>query len=192
MTSTENDYAQNALPDDLAIVDQALRDPAAFSGLYQRYFERVYRFHIARTGNVCDSQDLTAQTFTAALEGLASFRSTGSFSAWLFGIARRKLALSYRLHRTEASLDEAQDTPDPVPSTEAAVGQRLALKQVMHLLRSLAPDRQDALALCIFSELTAAEAGRVLGKSEGAVKMLVFRGLQDLRERCAQSMQEDE
>ena len=53
------------------------------------------------------------------------------------------------------------------------------------------PERAEALILCIFSDLTAAEAGQVIGKSEAAIKMLVFRGLKDLREKCSLSLQEE-
>ena len=51
--------------------------------------------------------------------------------------------------------------------------------------RQISPERADAIALCFFSELTYAEAGLALKKSEAAIKMLVARGLQDLRERTS-------
>ena len=56
---------------------------------------------------------------------------------------------------------------------------------ITRALKQISPERADAIALCFFSELTYAEAGRVLKKSESATKMLVSRGLQDLRERTS-------
>jgi len=69
---------------------QAITDADAFAELYRRHLTRVYRYHIAHTGNIKDAEDLTSQTFMAALEGIHSFRGTGSFAAWIMGIASKK------------------------------------------------------------------------------------------------------
>jgi RNA polymerase sigma-70 factor (ECF subfamily) len=177
--------------DDQALVSRAIQNPAAFAGLYQRHFQRVYRYHIARTGDVADAQDLTAQTFIAALEGLATYKGTGSFAAWLMGIARHKLAMSFRSRMLEEPLQAAEDLPDPAPLPEAATVRRLQLSQISRLLLDLTPERAEALALCIFADLTATEAGQAMGKTPSAVKMLVYRGLRDLRQTLTSSIQEE-
>jgi RNA polymerase sigma-70 factor (ECF subfamily) len=176
---------------DEALANRSIHDPAAFAGLYQRHFQRVYRYHMARTGNMADAQDLTTQTFIAALESLPTYRGSGSFAAWLMGIARHKLAMSFRSRMLEVPLQEAADLPDPAPHPEATVIRRIQLSQVSRALLDLTPERAEALALCIFADLTAAEAGEEMGKSPSAVKMLVFRGLRDLKEVFAFSIQEE-
>ena len=65
--------------DDLALARNALADEDAFAELYRQYVTRVYRYHMARTGNEQDAEDLTSQTFLAALEGIRSFRGDGVF-----------------------------------------------------------------------------------------------------------------
>jgi RNA polymerase sigma-70 factor (ECF subfamily) len=105
------------------------------------------------------------------------------------GIARRKCALFFRQRKPEVSLEAADDQPGS-ETAEQRVGERIQMQHIQRALRTLSPDRADAIALCIFGELTAAEAGRVLGKSEAAVKMLVFRGLRDLRPQLGQSLEE--
>ena len=175
---------------DNSLARSACQHPEAFAVLYLRHLLKIYRYHLVQTGNVADAQDLTSQTFMAALEGIAGFRGAGSFIGWLMGIARRKRALFFRQRKPEVSLDVADDRPGSDVPAEQSVGERLQVEQIQRALRTLSPDRAEALSLCVFGELTAAEAGRVLGKSEAAVKMLVFRGLRDLRPQLAHSLED--
>ena len=175
---------------DNTLAHSVIQRPEAFAELYQRHILKVYRYHLARTGNVADAQDLTSQTFMAALEGIAGFHGTGSFVAWLMGIACHKCAFFFRHRKPEVSLEVVEDRPALGIPAEQSIDERLQTEQIQRALRTLSPERADAIALCLFGELTAAEAGHVLGKSEAAVKMLVFRGLRDLRHQLAQSLEE--
>lgn len=174
-----------AAEDDNSLALQAHRNSEAFTMLYQRHFLRVYRYHVLHTGNIADAEDLTSITFMAALESMRNYRGTGSFAAWLMGIARNKKALFFRGRKPEVPLETVIDMPDSAAPMENIVGRRLRIGLIQRALRDLAPDRAEAITLCLFSDLTAAEAARALGKSEAAVKMLVFRGLRDLRSNPA-------
>lgn len=66
--------------DDASLVKAARRDPAAFAALYRRHVTPVYRYLYSRVGNTADAEDLTAQVFTEALEGLGRYREVGSFA----------------------------------------------------------------------------------------------------------------
>ena len=176
---------RSAPADDLQLARQARADAEAFAELYRRHITRVYRYHMAHMANVKDAEDLTSQTFMAALEGIRSYRGSGSFAAWIMGIAARKRALFFRGSKPEVPLDAALHIPSPGLPTDKAATQRLQMERVQHALRQLSPERSEALILCYFGGLSAAEAGRVLGKSEAAVKMLLSRGLRDLRERTS-------
>lgn len=174
------------LPDILQASDEHLAAQAhnstpAFAELYHRHFARVYRYHLARTGDVPDAQDLTTQTFLAAMEGVARFRGEGSFIAWLMGIARNLTAQHYRSHRASLNLEAAEDMADPAPRLESQVAHRLQLAEVSRALHQLTDEQAAAITLCIFGEINAQEAGQVMGKSEAAVKMLLLRGLKELR-----------
>src|SRR5260370_27674626 len=83
---SEEHRATPPLAADDELVERALRDRAAFGELYRRYLPRVYRYALARTGDAEQAQDVTAQTFLAALEGLASYRRTGTLLASLLTI----------------------------------------------------------------------------------------------------------
>jgi RNA polymerase sigma-70 factor (ECF subfamily) len=161
----------------------------AFAELYLRHVASVYRYHIVHTGNVKDAEDLTSQTFMAALDGIGRYRREGSFAAWLLGIARRQNALFFRRRKPEISLEQVPDLPAPLPSLDSQVARRITLQQAREALGRISPERGEAITLCIFAGLSAADAARALGKTEAAVRMLLSRGLQDLRTRTMLSLE---
>lgn len=186
-------HSQDPLAEDARLAGEAGDSAEAFAELYRRHLRRVYRYHLARTGDVKDAEDLTSQTFMAALEGIRLFRGSGSFAAWIMGIASRQQARFFRGRRPEAPLEAAHDVQAPGLPTEGAAAQRLQAGQLLRAMRGLSPERAEALALCFFGGLSAAEAGRVLGKNEAAVRMLISRGLNDLRTRTSLRLEvEDE
>ena len=67
--------------DEIQLARDAVSNSEAFAELYRLHVTRVYRYHIAHTGNSKDAEDLTSQTFMAAMEGIKSFRGSGSFAA---------------------------------------------------------------------------------------------------------------
>src|SRR5512140_220149 len=152
--------------DDSQLATQARTDGEAFAELYRRHVTSVYRYHMAHTGNVKDAEDLTSQTFMAALESIRSYRGTGSFAAWIMGIASRKRLLFFRGRKhSELSLDESIDLPDANVRTDKAALHQLLIGRLRDALQSLSPERLDAIALCFFAGLEYSEAACVLGKS---------------------------
>lgn len=194
MTTDMATQSQRQADEEFRLARQALSDVSAFSELYRRNVTRVYRYHIAYCGNVKDAEDLTSQTFMAALEGIRSFRGTGSFAAWILGIASKKRLMYFRRNGStpEVSLEAAVHYPSPGLTTDEAATQRLQLESVSHALRQISPERAEAITLSYFAGLTNAEISRLLNKSEAAVKMLMSRGLQDLRERTSLILEVEE
>lgn len=189
MTALTTTQLKEQDKDEHELARLAISDIDAFAELYRRHITRVYRYHVAHVGNARDAEDLTSQTFIAALEGIRSFRGTGSFAAWILGIASRKRLMFYRGNKPEVPLEVALTYPSPDLPTDKAATQRLEFEAVSRALRQISPERAEALILTYFGGLSHAEAGRVLNKSEAAVKMLVSRGLQDLRERTSLAME---
>lgn len=189
MSTLMNIQTKEPRSDDVHLAQQARTDADAFAELYRRHVTSVYRYHMAHTGNVKDAEDLTSQTFMAALEGIRSYRGTGSFAAWIMGIASHKRAQFFRGNKFEAPLEAALHIPTPSLPTDKAASRRLQMDQVYRALRHISSERAEALTLCFFGGLSAAEAGRVLGKSEAAVKMLISRGLNDLRTRTSLALE---
>ena len=193
MTTLMNIQTQYPLMDDARLAHQARADPEAFAELYHRHVRSIYRYHLAHTGDVKDAEDLTSQTFMAALEGIHSYRGTGPYITWLIGIASRKRALFFRRsgNRPEVPLDAALHLPTPSLPTDKAAARRMQMDQILGALRNISQDRAEALILCFFSGLRPREAGLVLGKNETAVRMLISRGLQDLRTRTSLALEVD-
>ena len=171
--------------DETQLAREAIANVEAFTELYQRHATRVYRYHLAHTGNVKDAEDLTSQTWMAAVEGIRSFRGTGSFAAWIMGIASRKRLMYFRGHKPEVPLDAALHIPSPSLPPDKEASQRLQMETVSRALRVISPDRAEAVVLSFFGGLSNLEISRVLNKTEAAVKMLISRGVQDLRERTS-------
>jgi len=170
------------------IISNAIRDPQAFDELYRQNVNRVYAYHLIRTGSREEAEDLTSQTFLAALEGLQGYRRQGNFSVWLFGIARRKLADHYR-RPTPLPLEMAENLNGLI---EEAIDHKLRLDEINRSLQTMDPERVEALTLRVYGQLSSSEIARLLSKSEGAVRNLVYRALQDLRKNlvCEYEMEE--
>lgn len=168
------------MPDDPDLVERARRDPEAFAALYREYLPRVYRYLYRRVGSIPDAEDLTAQVFTEALEGLIEnrFRAGGCFPAWLFSIARHRAVDFYRQHPT----DPLEDPPSPEPGLLAAVEKADDLGRLARLLAQLDEHKQELLRLRYAAGLRFAEIVLLEGRSEAAVKMEVYRALDFLRE----------
>jgi RNA polymerase sigma-70 factor (ECF subfamily) len=172
---------------DERLVEEAQEQRAAFAELYHRHADRIYRYALARLGNPQDAQDITAQTFLAALEGLKHFQGRGTFAAWITGIARHKIHDHFRHRPNLLSLDEDIETTDSSPPLDEVVDDRLWLDHVQQQIHKLPAARAEALTLRIFAGLSAAEVAQIMGKSEDAVRMLVRRAITDLQEEVEKS-----
>jgi RNA polymerase sigma-70 factor (ECF subfamily) len=191
MTTLMTSLTQYFSLDDTRLAQHARSDPQAFAELYRRHVRSIYRYHLAHTGNAGDAEDLTSQTFMAALEGIRSFRGNGPYITWLIGIASRKRALFFRGKKPQIPLDSILHIPAPSLPTEKVAARRLEMDQLFAALKTISPDRAEAIILCFFSELSAAEAGIVLGKRDAAVRKLISRGLHDLRTRTSFALEVD-
>ena len=182
--------------DDAALVEAARCDAEAFDVLYGRYVQRVYRYCCARVGNRQDAEDLTTEVFLAVLESLDRYQDRSCFAAWLFGIARNICALYHRNQYTHPELMIVQEenprlqaitglAQEDTPSHPERVALRKERLSSMKLaIETLSQDRREALYLRFWGGLTHREIAEVMGKTAGAVKMLIWRSVNDLRRRC--------
>lgn len=192
MITIMTEQTQSTPADEISLAREAAVNADAFAELYRRHVTRVYRYHAAHTGNVKDAEDLTSQTFMAALEGIRSFRGDAPFAAWLMGIASKKRYLFFRTRRPEVPIEAALHIPSPSLPTDKAAMSRLRIESISRALKQISADRAEALILRFFGDLSMVEIGSVLNKSEAAVKMLIGRGLQDLRERTSLALEVEE
>lgn len=167
--------------DDAELIRQAQQDLRKFTDLYERYVQRVYRYLLVRTGSVADAEDLTSQTFMAAMEHLHQYKGQRPFPAWLLGIAKNKRADFYRRQKPVADLETAVALATDEDSPDDLVTRQIQMETVARKLQAIAPDRAEALSLRLFAGLEVPEIARMLDKQEPAVRMLIHRGMRDLQ-----------
>ena len=143
--------------DEFTLIEKTRRDPDAFAVLYRQYLTPVYRYTLSRINNVHDAEDVTAQVFMEALEGLSGFhfQQGGSFVAWLFTITRRRIADFYR-KRPPANLD---DPPSPEPELMAIIENNEDLHKLAGLLQQLDGPRLELVRLRFSAGLSFSEIG---------------------------------
>lgn len=168
--------------DEHALVHAAQTDAQAFGALYDRYVQRVYRYCYYRTNSAPDAEDLTAQIFLATLEALPRYRQDGHFAAWLFSIARKKVAdFHRRTSHAPQSLNEATLPPihtDLAIDVETSQRRERLLKQV----QALKEEERELIHLRYVAELSFAEMARALQRNEDAVKKSVYRLMARLKQ----------
>lgn len=182
---------------DRSLVDAARAEPARFDALYRKYVAQVYNYAVYELGDHHEAEDATERTFLSALAGLSRFQERASpadgegastFRVWLFRIARNVVNERRRRwrRRPESPLDLALGTPDPL-DVERAVVERESAMSAWRAVDRLSGDRRRAVILRFVHEMSTAEIAAVLDRSEGAVRVLIHRGLRgvarDLRDR---------
>lgn len=172
------------LTDEDALARAAAGDTEAFGILYDRYLGRIYNYIFYRTGNQHDAEDLTSRVFTRAMKHISNYQDRGvPFSAWLYRIAHNLVANWHRdnSRRQEIALDDTFKIGPDGELPETTLMRSETEDALMHVIRGLPDDRQQLLILKFVERLSNAEIGRVMGRTEGAIKSLYHRTLLSLR-----------
>ena len=169
------------------LIEAAQRDPARFADLYEKYFEPVYAYVVRRVRSRQEAEDLTAELFHKALRSLPRFKWTGApFASWLFRIASNMIAdrakREAREQRVEVDEDSATSAASRLQSSVEEVERRARL---FRLVGELNHDQRQVVMMRFAEEKSIREIAQTLGRSEGAIKQLQFRGLTNLRAKLA-------
>jgi RNA polymerase sigma-70 factor (ECF subfamily) len=160
-------------------------DAESFVLLYHRYAPTVYRYLYVRTHSHHDAEEATARVFERAWQSFHRFRPTGAFAGWLFTIVQRVLIDHYRTISSQRAAtapfdDTISDLRDQPEEAVLRDEQRLAL---IREIGRLSPEHQDIIYLRFVAELPYAAIATTVGKSEAAVKMMLYRALEVLKRR---------
>ncbi len=171
-------------PERKAIEAAQAGDLEAMSTLYDSHINQVYRYSLARLGNVHDAEDVSEEIFLKMLAGLPNYQwRKVPFAAWLMRIARNEVVSfarrnGRRAHETELPedlIDRASN--DPAETTERA----LALEDLREAVALLPEAQREVITLRFASGLTIADTARALGKQENNVKVLQHKATQRLQ-----------
>ena len=169
------------------LIARAKVEPEAFGLLYQKYVKRIYNYAYQFTRNREDAEDLTSRTFYQALRGIGVYSDRGlPFQAWLFRIAHNLVVNWYRdqSRHPVIGLDHIEDemrSEDGNPQADLAQSEER--RKLLQIISGLSEDRKTLLILKFVEKMSNAEIARVLGRSEGAIKVLYHRTLLSLREK---------
>jgi len=173
---------------DRPLVEAAQREPARFEALYRRYLARVYSYAYYELGDHHAAEDATEATFVSALTNLQRFQErarpsdgegASTFRVWLFQIARNEVAGERRRARRRPVEPIGETVVDPI-DLEAAAVRRDEARAAWQALGRLPGERRQAMVLRFVDELSTAEIAGVLGRSEGAVRVLIHRALKSV------------
>jgi RNA polymerase sigma-70 factor (ECF subfamily) len=172
---------------DRRLVEAAQADPARFEALYRKYLAQVYSFAFYELRDHHEAEDATERTFLAALANLGRFEErarpadghgASTFRVWLFQIARNVVAERRRRQRRrpEQPLETAAEVADGLDLEAETVRHDTATAAARAIAR-LPGDRRQALSLRFVDEMSTSEIAGILGRSEGAVRVLIHRAL---------------
>jgi len=168
--------------DEKTLIEAAQRDPSRFGELYELHFDRIYAYIVRRVRDRAEAQDLTSEVFHQALANLRKFEWRGApFAAWLYRIAANAIADRARRLERERGLPETFEEP----ATESAEDIDLRTR-LFALVRELPADQRRVVEMRFAEEKSIREIAQQLGRSEGAIKQLQYRGLETLRARTGE------
>ena len=164
--------------DERRLIEAAQADPAGFLELYERNFARVYVYVSRRVGDRATAEDITSQVFEQALRNIHSFEWRGTpFVAWLYRLAGNAIADRWRQSGREERAVERSGRPD----ADTDIERRVLLLQ---LVERLPHAQRQVIEMRFGAERSIREIATALGKSEGAVKQLQLRALENLRKEA--------
>lgn len=174
-------------PDEVALIDAARVDPARFGELYDRHFRQIYRFAYSRVRDQAAAEDITSEVFVKALAALPRFRHSGRpLHAWLYRIAVNTIVDSARKGTGTVAFECLEgDIATTEDSTFESAVKHHDTERVWRRVASLPRDQKTALTLKFRDDLAIKDIAFAMGRSNGAVKLLLHRALTRLRRDLA-------
>jgi RNA polymerase sigma-70 factor (ECF subfamily) len=156
--------------------------PRAFRAFYDDAVPRVYGYFLHRCGgSVQVAEDLTQETFLAAVSELTKGRRVTAPIAWIYGIARHKLLDHYRQQERAEREPSVAFEADELEDELIVPGDAQARERAIRALVSVAASQRAALVLCYVDGFSVAETAKRLDKSVEAVESLLARGRQSFK-----------
>ena len=165
---------------DKTLARKAVHDPDAFGELFDRYSLRIYRYTYSRVHHHESAEDITSQVFHDALKSISQYKPVAPFSAWLFTIARRRIADFFKKSQPMEELSE--EVPQDSVGILTGVIQKEDLGRLAEHLQALDNQESELLRLRFAAGMRYKDIALLVNKSPGAVKIAIYRLLNRLKE----------
>ncbi len=169
------------------LIESAKRDPREFGALYDRHFQQIYRFVYSRVREQTAAEDVTSEVFIKALRAMPRYQDTGRpFAAWLYQIAVNAIADRYRTLKPSHPLEDFHDLSVGGPAIEEQAAQRDEIRRIWQIVEDLPVQQRTALVLKFQEDMKIEDIAVAMGKTPGAVKLLIHRGVSRLRDEAGE------
>lgn len=159
-------------------------DPEAVGWLYERYYDRIYRYVYLKVSDAVEAEDITEQVFLKMLESIGTFRWQGStFASWLFRIAHNQIIdqLRHKSRHPQVPLEPLGSLlPSEADDPHWWAEQGNFREHLSEAIAQLTDLQAQVIMLKFVGGLSNAEAAEVMNRTEGAVKALQYSALQNL------------
>lgn len=144
--------------------------------IYEMYSQKVFLFLLSKTNHVDIAEELTQETFFQAVQCIDQFQGNSSILTWLCGIAKNVWLKDLRKRQKTLSIDNA--TLEITDDQEISV--RWEQKEILQLIHDMNEPVREVMYLRLISNLSFAEIGEIIGKSENWTRVTFFRGKQKI------------
>lgn len=157
-------------------------DEEAFGLIYDHFAAKIFKFIYYRVGHTQVAEDLLADTFVKGWQKLSQLNSPSALSAWLYQIAKNNIIDYYRIKKDSIDLSEVEnlleDETNVVDDTNLTIEQ----KKILELLEELPEEQRQVIKYKFFEELENEEIAYIMGKTEGAIRVIQHRAISKLKE----------
>ena len=156
-------------------------DQEAFALIYDQFADKIYRFIFFRVGHKEVAEDVLSDTFIKSWQKINQINTPQALSGWLYQIAKNNIIDYYRIKRDLVPLEQVENTLEdavnPVDSANATMQQ----KRILLVLDQLPKEQQEVIKYKFFEDLSNEEIAYVMGKTEGAIRVLQHRAISGLK-----------
>lgn len=144
--------------------------------IYEMYSRKVFLFLLSKTNNEHLAEELTQETFFQAVQSIDRFRGNSSVLTWLCGIAKNVWLKYLKKHQELLSIEN--DIPEIRDTKETNV--QWEQKEILQLIHDMNEPAREVMYLRLISNLSFAEIGEIIGKTENWTRVTFFRGKQKI------------
>lgn len=157
-------------------------DEDSIRQLYETYYPKIYNYAFMQMGDVQAAEDLASDVMLKMIESIQSYKFRGlPFGAWVFRIARNRLIDLHRRRKRRGEVDLSETLTTALANPQVLAERALERGQLQVALKHLTDEQRQVIVLKFIEGFDNRSVGRIMGRSEGAIKSLQHRALGALR-----------